>query len=186
MSVPGGRSRILGAVVAILAVAGVATWAAAQTAAPSEAVTALGGIGGVCVFSACLSPVSAPARHRTMATGLVLVGVAVVVASTKEASAARMSFVVASGVILFCAAETADRSVSRSRRVERRPGVDRSATAWMLAVAAGSGAVSYVAISVRGLLSGGGPAGLAAGTAAAVLVAVLTVLALRVRSRPGA
>jgi hypothetical protein len=186
MTAPDARSRAVGATAAIVAVAGVAAWAAAQTAAPSEAVTVLAGISGVCLFAACLSPVLAPRRHRTMATGLVLIGVAVVVAATKETTAARTSFVVASGIILFCAAETADRSVSRSGRVERRRGVDRSGTVLMLAVAAGSGAVCYGAISARELLSGAGPAGLAAGTVAAILVAVLTVMALRTRSRPGA
>jgi len=179
------RSRALSFIASCLAVAGVATWAAAQTAAPSEAVTVLAGFAGVIVFSASLAPALARGRHRTMATGLVLVAVAVVVAATKQAPGTRTGFVVVSGAVLFCAAETADRVASRARRAERRPGVDRSGLAWVLAVALGAGAVSYGCVSARDALAGGGPAGLAAGTAAAILVAALAAMTLRARGRRG-
>ena len=53
----------------------------------------------------------------------------------------------------------------------------------LLAVAVGSGGLSYGAISIRGLLADGGPAALIAGTAAAVLVAFLAALLLRTRAR---
>jgi len=120
-----------------------------------------------------------------MATGLVLVATSVVVSATGGAAPARTGFLVVSGAVLFCAAEVAERALANARKAEYRPGVDRWSTAWVLGVAAGSAGLSYGAISARGLLAGGGPAALAAGVAAATLVAFMVVLVLRTRPRTG-
>jgi hypothetical protein len=121
-----------------------------------------------------------------MATGLVLVGAAVVVAAVSEGVGARTVTAVVAGPVLFWAAETGDRALAGGGGVETRRGTDRWGTVSVLGVAAGSAAFSYGLVSVRGVLSGGGAAALAAGTAAAVLVAGLTTLVLRGRYREGA
>ena len=109
----------------------------------------------------------------------------VVVGALGEAVSTRASVLAISGAVLFCAAEVANRSIDQPRHVEHRPGVERWSPAWVLGVAAGSAGLSYGAIAARGLLAGGGPAALAAGTAAAMLVAFLAALLLRTRSRTG-
>jgi hypothetical protein len=87
--------------------------------------------------------------------------------------------------VLFSAAEIADRSLDQGRHLEHRPGVRRWSPGWILGVAAAAGAVSYGAVALRGVLAGGGPAALAAGTVAAVLVAILTAALVRNRVRAG-
>jgi hypothetical protein len=130
-------------------------------------------------FAAALSPQLESRRQRSIATALVLVGVAVVTSAVGLGQGARYGFLVASGAVLFCAAETADRALDRPRRAEARPGVGRFGATAVLGVAAGAGSVSYLAISARGALGGGGPAALAAGTLGAILVAALTTAMLR-------
>lgn len=120
-----------------------------------------------------------------MATGLLLVGAAAVISATGQPATDRTAFLVISGAALFCAAEIADHALSPARGAERRPGVDRWTPAWVLGVALGSAAVSYAVISARSIFAGGGPAALAAGTAAAVLVAFLAALVLRTGPRAG-
>jgi hypothetical protein len=86
----------------------------------------------------------------------------------------------------------ADRSVrasaqplDRAHHVEHRPGVERRSPTWVLGVAVGSAGLSYGAVASRGLLAGGGPAALAAGTGATMLVAFLAAFLLRTRARNG-
>ena len=76
-----------------------------------------------------------------------------------------------------------DRSATRGS-LEYRPGARRWDPFWILGVAAASAGVSYAAVSARSLVAGGGPAALAAGTVAAVLVVVLARSALGARSGP--
>ena len=88
------------------------------------------------------------------------------------------------GAVLFCTAEVGERSLGGPRRLEYRPGARRWNPFWILGVAAASAGVSYAAVSARSLVAGGGPAALAAGTVAAVLVVVLARSALGARSGP--
>ena len=127
----------------------------------------------------------AQARSRTVATGLALVGTALVVSQLGKPVAARATVFAISGAILFCAAELADGTLDRSPKVEHRPGVERWNPTLLLGVSLGAGGLSYGAIASRGLLADGGPPALVAGTAAAVLVAFLASLLLRTRARHG-
>jgi hypothetical protein len=154
-------------------------WALSHMTGIAAGAAALAGVAGAVTFAAALSPKLATRRHRSMATGLVLIGAAVVTSAIGQPAGQRNGFLVVSGAVLFCAAETADRALDRPRASEARPGVDRFAMTSVLAVAAGAGALSYLAISVRGAFAGGGPAALAAGTVAAILVAVLATVVLR-------
>jgi hypothetical protein len=179
-------SRIAREALSVTATAAVAAWALWHASAALAPTVALAGIAGVITFALSFRVPLAPARNRSVATGLVLVAIAVVVASQAEAGGTRTGFLVVSGAVLFCAAEVAERSLSYPSHVEHRPGVERWGQAWVLGVAVGSAALSYGAISTRGLLANGGPAALAAGTAAALLVAVLTTLVVRARTRTAA
>jgi hypothetical protein len=178
-------SRIGGVALSVVAISAVAAWALAHATAQLAPAVALAGIAGVVTFAAALAGPLVGRRNRTVATGLVLVGTSVVVGTLHEAGAGRTVALAISGAILFCAAEVADRSLDQARHAEHRPGVARWSPAWVLAVAAGSAGVAYGAISTRGFVADGGPAALAAGTAGAVLVAVLAAVAVRTRSRPG-
>ena len=179
------RSRIAGAALGVVVTSAVAAWALAHATTRLAPAVALAGIAGIVTFTAARTAPFAPRRNRTIATGLVLVGTAVVVGALGEAVSTRASVLAISGAVLFCAAEVANRSIDQPRHVEHRPGVERWSPAWVLGVAAGSAGLSYGAIAARGLLAGGGPAALAAGTAAAMLVAFLAALLLRTRSRTG-
>ena len=179
-------SRALGFIASGPRVAGVADWAATRTAAPSEAVTVLAGIAGVIAFAASLAPALARGRHRTMATGLVLVAVAVVVAATKQAPGTRTGFHRCSGAVVLR---------GRDRRPGRKPSAPGRAPARRVPPLGPGmvprrgprcrGSVLRVRLCPGRLLAGGGPAGLAAGTAAAILVAALAAMTLRARSRRG-
>ena len=160
----------------------VAVWALSHSSAQSAPPVALAGLAGVMTFAAALTAPLAPMRDRATATGLVLVGTASVVGAMAEAVAARAVVLPISGAILFCAAEVADRSLGQAPQVEYRPGVERWSPKWVLGVAAGSAGLSCGATATRGLLAGGGPAALAAGTATATLVALLVALVLRTRA----
>jgi len=98
-----------------------------------------------------------------MAAGLLLVGAAVVAGGSGQPTHGRVVFFVVSGVVLFCAAEFADRALSMPRQAEQRPGADHFSATWVIAVAVGSAAASYAVISARGVFEGGGPAALAVG-----------------------
>ena len=164
----------------VFGITAVTTWAVVQATAPMTATVALAGIAGVVIFAMALTAPLKRMRNRTIATGLVLVGTAAVAGTLGEAVATRGSVLAISGAILFCAAEAADRSLDRTRHVEHWSPV------WVLGVAVGSAGLSYGAIAARGLLAGGGPGALAAGTAAAVLVAFLAALLLRTSARTDA
>ncbi|MGO9879924.1 MAG: hypothetical protein ACLPSM_11310 [Acidimicrobiales bacterium] len=178
--------RRLVAGLCLLGVAAISSWAVARTAAPSAALAGLAAVAGVVTFGFALSPALAGRRSRTMAAGLLLVGAAVVAGGSGQPTHGRVVFFVVSGVVLFCAAEFADRALSMPRQAEQRPGADHFSATWVIAVAVGSAAASYAVISARGVFEGGGPAALAVGTAAAVLVAGLAALLLRTSSRDGA
>ena len=177
------RSRIAGSALSILAIAAVGGWALAHATAAVTAGVALAAIAGVVIFAAGLTSPFAPMRDRAIATALLLVGIAAVLGTSGQAVMARTGTLAISGATLFCAAEIAARSLDRTRRLERRGGVDVWSPTWVLGVALGSSAFSYGAIAVREPLSGGGPAALAAGTVAATLVGLLTVLLLWARAR---
>ncbi|MGA2527538.1 MAG: hypothetical protein ABSG36_00090 [Acidimicrobiales bacterium] len=170
----------VGIALSILAISGVVAWAVSRSAPAQAAAVALAGVAGVVTFAFGLSRPFAARRHRTMATGLVLVGAAVVTSAAHNTSGSRASFLAMSGGILFCAFEVADGSLVSIGHVERRVRGHWS-LAWVLGVAFGSGALSYEAVSTRSLAVGSGPAALAVGTAAAVLVAFLVVFLLRTR-----
>ncbi len=179
----GRGRRVAGAALSVAAVALVAAWAVGHATAEMAPVVGLAGAGGVMTFAVALSAPMANRLSRTVATGLVLVGTAVIVSSMGVSAPARTGFLTTSGAVLFCAAELADRSSTHRRKTEYRPGVQRWDAAWVLGVAAGSAGLSYAAFSARGLVAGGGPAALAAGVAGAVLVAFLVVLLLKTRVR---
>ena len=111
----------------------------------------------------------------------VLVGTAVVVGTLHETASTRAGVLAIAGAVLFCSAELADLSLAYGRQVEYRRGVRRFNPAGILGVAVASGAASYGAASTRGLVAGGGPAALAGGTVAAVLVVILARTLLRGR-----
>jgi hypothetical protein len=181
----GGVRRVAGAALSVVAAALVAAWAVGLATAEMAPVVGLAGAGGVITFAVAVS-VPMPGRlSRTVATGLVLVGTAVVVSSMGVSAPARTGFLTISGAVLFCAAELADSSSARRRKTEHRPGVQSWDAAWVLGVAAGSAGISYAAFSARGVVAGGGPAALAAGVAGAVLVAFLVLLLLKTRPRAG-
>jgi len=160
----------------------VAAWSLAHTTAQLAPVVVLAGLAGIITFAAAFARPLARARNRTISTGLVLVGVAIVAGTLHETVTARSGVLAISGAVLFCAAEIADRSLDDPRRSERRSGAGRWSPAWVLGAAAGSAAVSFGAIAARGLFANGGPAALTAGTVAAVLVAVLAAALLRSRA----
>jgi hypothetical protein len=165
----------------VSAAGAVAAWAVLHSPVRLTPVVGLAGGGGIVTFAIALTDPMRLKRNRTMATGLVLVATAVVASAFGAAGPVRTGFLTVSGAVLFCAAEVADRALPNARKTEHRPGVDRWSATWVLGVAAGSAGLSYGAISARGLLAGGGPAGLTAGVAAATLVAFLVVLLLRTR-----
>jgi len=178
-------SRSLGAGSSVLLVSAIASWAAARTTANLAAAVVLTGVAGVVTFAASLSPLFAPRRHRTMATGLVLVGTAAVLASLDQAVGYRTGFLAICGAGLFCAAELGDRAFCKGQGVQYRSGVDRWWPVWVSGVASGGAGLSYGAISARNILAGGGPAALVLGTVSATLVAFLAlVLSTRARSSP--
>lgn len=185
MKVLGRGRRVVGAGLAVGAAALVTAWAVAHATVEMAPVVGLAGAAGVITFALAVG-VAMPSRFsRTLATGLVLVGTAVVVSSVGVSAPARIGFLTISGAVLFCAAELADRSSAHSRKAGHRPGVRSWEAAWVLGVAAGSAGLSYAAFSARGPVAGGGPAALAAGVAGAVLVAFLVVLLLRIRPHTG-
>ncbi len=179
------RSQITGVTVSLVGASAVAVWALAHASPKSAPVVGLAGIVGVVVFATALTAPFAPLRRRAIAAGLVFLGTASVVGAAADAFALRAAVLAISGGVLFCAAEVIERSVGLARHVKYCPGVDRWSPPWVLGVAAGSAGLSYGVITARGLLAGGGPAALAAGTAAAVLVAFLVALLLRTRTRSG-
>ncbi len=177
---PGRRSRSVGVVLSIAAASALVAWAVAQSSATLAPVATFAGIAGVVTLAAAL----AGGRSRTISTGLVLVGAAVVAGTLHEAAGTRAAALALSGAIMFCVAEVADRSLDQARGMERRRGARHWDPAWVIGVAAVAAAASYAAASIRGFVAGGGPAALAAGTVAAVLVAVLARGALQARARP--
>ncbi len=91
------------------------------------------------------------------------------------------------GVMTFAVALTAPFARVRSRTIATGLTLVGSwSPTWVLGVAVGSAGLSYGAVASRGLLAGGGPAALAAGTGAAMLVAFLAAFLLRTRARNGA
>ncbi len=181
MNRPGRRSRNTAFALSVVATSCLVAWAIAQATASVAPGAALAGIAGVVTFASASA--RAARRSRAIAIGLVLIGVAVGLATLHEPAATRTAALAIAGAVMFCAAEVADRSLDQSRQVEQRPGVDRWSPTLVIGVAAGSAVVSYSAASARGPLGGGGPAGLAVGTAAAVLVAILAALVVRARIR---
>ena len=177
--------RVAGAVLSVLATAVVGAFAVANSTAGNTAVVGLAGVGGVATFAVSLSEPLRTKRHRMIATGIVLVATSVVASAAKEAASTRTGFFVASGAVLFCAAELADRSLGNPKKTEYLRGVDRFSTTSVLAVAALSSGLSYGVISLRGLFAGGGTAGLATGVAGATLVAFLVLLVLQSRRSAG-
>lgn len=178
------RSRLFGTGSAVVVLAAVASWATVRATASLAAAVVLTAVAGIVTFAVSLAPSSIPRRHRTMATGLVLVGAAAVVASLHQTATNQRDFLLLSGAGLFCAAELADRALSRARGVQCIPGTDRLGPVWVTAVALSAAALSYGAVSARNVLAGGGPAALVAGTLAATLVAFLSLgLSVRARSR---
>jgi uncharacterized YccA/Bax inhibitor family protein len=175
------RSSAAGVALSVVGVFAVAAWALAHATAELAPATALVGISGICIFTAAL----VGKRKRTTASGLFLAGAAAVIGALHQAASTRAGVLAVSGAVLFCAAEIADRSLDQMRIVAHRRGVVRWSPAWVLGVAAGSAGVSFGADSMRGLFTAGGPAALAAGTAAAMLVAILASAALRARARAG-
>jgi hypothetical protein len=170
-----------GVALSVVATSAVAGWALTHSTAELAPAVALVGISGICIFAAAL----VGKRNRTIATGLALVGAAAVIGALHEAAATRAGVLSVSGAVLFCAAEIADRSLDQARSVEHRRGVERWSPAWVLGVAAGSAGVSVGVDSARGAFTGGGPAALAVGTAAAVLATILASIVLRARARTG-
>lgn len=168
----------------VLALAGLVSWSLTRQSDAYTALAGLAGVIGVLTFAASLTPAFWPGRHRTRATGALLVATATVLASLREPVGTRTAFLVLSGAVLFCALELSDRPIRDPRGMERLPGADPWRPAAVLALTAGASALSYAAVSARSALGGGGPAGLAAGTIAAVLVAFLA-LALARRARAG-
>ena len=179
------RPQFTGVALSIFGISAVAAWAISLATENRTATVALAGVTGVVTFAVALTAPFARARNRTSATGLALVGAAVVVGAMGQTAADRTTVFAISGAILFCAAELADRSLARARGVERRRGVERWSLAWVLGGAIGSAGLSYAAIATRGLLGGGGPAALAVGTAGAMLLSFLAALVLRTRARSG-
>jgi hypothetical protein len=91
------------------------------------------------------------------------------------------------GVMTFAVALTAPFARVRSRTIATGLTLVCSwSPTWVLGVAVGSAGLSYGAVASRGLLAGSGPAALAAGTGAAMLVAFLAAFLLRTRARNGA
>ena len=172
-------SRVVGLASAIIGTSAIAVWAVAQSTPSLAPIVALAGIAGT-VTLACAF---APRRIRTISMALLLVGTAVVVGSLHEPAGTRAGVLSISGAVLFCVAELADRSLDQPRGAERRRGVRHWNPAWVLGVAAASAAAGYGAASIRGVVAGGGPAALAAGTIAAALVGFLARGALRGRPR---
>jgi len=78
------RSRIAGAALGVVVTSAVAAWALAHATTRLAPAVALAGIAGIVTFTAALTAPFAPRRNRTIATGLVLVGTAVVVAANKR------------------------------------------------------------------------------------------------------
>jgi hypothetical protein len=148
-------------------------------------VVVLAGFAGVITFVVSLTTPFVRRRNRTIAMAVMFVGTAAVVGALGEAPDVRGAVVAISGAVLFCAAELADQSLDLRRRLERRQGVERSKPAWVLGVAVGAAGLSYLTIATRGLLGGGGPAALAAGTVASMLAAFLVAFLVRTRARAG-
>ena len=173
--------RVSGVVASVAGLLAVAAWALGHSSAQLAPAVFLLGIVGVGLFAAAL----VGKRGRTIVPGLSLVGACAAVGALHEGAGVRAGVLAVSGAVLFCAAEVADRTLDRTRAAEDRLGVARWSPGWVLGVATLSACVAFGAGSARNIVAGGGPAALAAGTAASVLVAVLAALVLRLRSRPG-
>ena len=91
-----------------------AAWALAHAAATLTTTVALAGIAGVMTFAVALTAPFARVRSRTIATGLALVGTAVVVGALGETAATRATVLAISGAVLFCAAEVAVSQLARA------------------------------------------------------------------------
>jgi len=175
------RYRVAGLTLSVAATAAIVGWALAQSSARSVPAVGLTGIVGVVTFAAALGT----RNGLTLTTGLMLVGAAAVIGTLRETADARAGTLAVAGAVLFCAAELADRTLGRSGQPERRRGVGRWDSAWVVGVAAGSAGASYWAASESRLVAGGGPAALVAGTAAAALVVILAARMVRTRQRTG-
>lgn len=174
------RSRTITAGLSVAGASAVAILGLTQATAQLAPAVALAGLGGLVTLAAAL----VGRRPRPVALGLVLLGTAVVLGTLHEQAGSRAGVLAIAGAVLFCTAEVADRSFGDTRQLEYRPGARRWDPFWILGVAAASAGVSYAAVSAHSLVAGGGPAALAAGTVAAVLVVVLARSALGGRSRP--
>jgi len=156
---------------AVLLALAVTVGAVANAGAALLAPTAIVGAAGLCTLGGGL----AGRRLGGIAAGLGLVAVASIAGTARMDESARLVPLAVAGAALFCAAELAGRAID-GRAIVEAPSIT-------LGVAAGGAALAIGSASLRGLLTGGGPAALAGGSLAAVLLAALVALAVRSQTR---
>ena len=135
MTSRGQRGRKVSTALSVLGVFLVTVWAIMQDTAQYEGVVLLAGVAGTAVFLTALTAPLGPRRHHTMATGLLLIGTAVVVAASAGPSGHRTATLIFSGAVLFWRLRWVTDPLSNSAEVRYAPeltaGAQFGCSAWL-------------------------------------------------------